>query len=172
MAKGYIIEANIAAKNIEALNRTAVCESDVDGGTLVTLGAFADGAFTATKSSSGEGLYMAYNPAEHLTEVDGEVYAGLSKDPRKYTNLKNRPFSVFKPQIGDIIVFTDGNLASGQTPEKDKFLEQGATGLEKKETATEATTSFKVLEIGVLQFPQKGIGMENAKKYVCECVNN
>ena len=172
MAKGYIIEANIAAKNIEALNRTAQCNVDIDGGTLVSLGAFADGVFTATKASSGEGLYMAYNPTEHLTEVDGEVYAGLSKDPRKYTNIKDRPFSVFKPQIGDIIVFTDGNLASGQVPVKDQYLEQGATGLEKKESATDATTSFKVLEIGTLPFPQKGIGMEFAKKYVCECVNN
>lgn len=177
MAKGYIIEGRIMAKDVESLNRTALCTADVDGGTLVSLDAFADGAFTATVTTSGQGLYMAYNPSEHLIDVNGDgskLVAGgnISADPRDYTNIADRPIDVFKPQVGDIVKFTDGNLATGETPVVGNFLEQEAGGYVANATATASTTSFKVLEKTVLPFPQAGIGMELANLYVCECVAN
>lgn len=58
MANGYMIERRISAKDVEAFNRSATSSADIDGGTLVSLGAYANGVFTATKATSGEGLYM------------------------------------------------------------------------------------------------------------------
>ena len=174
MAKGYIIEGRISAKDNEALNRSAVCSADVDGGKLVSLGALSNGLFTATVTTSGTGLWMAYNPSEHLIKVGTKLVAGetITSDPRDYTNIATRPLGVFKPQVGDIIKFTDGNIKTGETVTAGSFLEQEAGGLVVKVSATTATTSFKVLAIDTLQFPQAGIGMENAKVYVCECVAN
>ena len=171
--KGYMIEKRISAKDVEALNRSAVSASDVDGGALVALAGYANGVFTATKATTGLGNYMAYNPSEHLTQVNGNVFAGLSKDPRDYTNLAGRTFDVFKPQAGvDVVAITDGNIATGQTVAIDKFLEQGANGYEVKDTATTGITSFKVIAIEKQAFPQAGIGMENAKVYICEVAQN
>lgn len=175
MAKGYIIEGRIAAKDVEALNRSAVCSADVDGGKLVSLGALSNGLFTATVTTAGTGLWMAYNPSEHLLQVGTKLVAGetITSDPRDYTNIATRALGVFKPQIGDIIKFTDGNIKTGETGiVAGKFLEQEAGGLVVKASATASTTSFKVLSVDVLQFPQAGIGMENANVYVCECVAN
>lgn len=174
MAKGYIIEGRISAKDNEALNRSAVCSADVDGGKLVSLGALTNGLFTATVTTSGNGLWMAYNPSEHLIQVGTKLVAGetITSDPRDYTNIATRPLGVFKPQVGDIVKFTDGNIKTGETVTVGSFLEQEAGGLVVKVSATASTSSFKVLAIDTLQFPQAGIGMENAKIYVCECVAN
>lgn len=170
--QGYIIESKISAKDVDALTRSAVAEADIDGGVLVKLGALKDGAFEATKTSSGEGLWMAYNPSEHLTKVGDKLFAGLSADPRDYTNLTGRTFDVFKPQVGDIVTFTEGNLATEETAEVGNFLEQEAGGLVKKMSATASTTSFEVKEITEIQIPRAGIGAEFIKGYVCEVVQN
>lgn len=170
--KGYIIEKRISAKDVEALNRSAVSTEDIDGGTLVSLEEYSNGVFTAKKSTGGLGNYMAYNPSEHLVKV-GDNYATISKDPRDYTNLASRTFDVFKPQTGvDVIGITDGNIAIGQTIAVGSFLEQGTAGYEAKATSTAGTTSFKVIAIENQPFPQAGIGMENAKVYVCEVAQN
>lgn len=175
MAKnGYMIEKRISAKDVEALNRSAKSSVNVDGGTLVALGAYADGVWTATKATSGMGLWMAYNPSEHFTEVNGNLYAGLSKDPRDYTNIAERTMDVFKPLVGDLVAITAGNLKSGEEAKVqiNKFLEQGTDGYEVKSSATASTTSLKVVAIESLPFPQAGIGMEFAKQYICEVAQN
>ena len=173
--KGFLYETQISAKDVDALNRFAKATVNVDGGALVALGAIAEGdVFTATKATAGTGggLYMAYNPSEQLTVVDGKEYAGLSADPRDYTNIANRVFDVFKPQIGDIVGLTAGNIKTGETVEVGKFLEIGADGYEVKASATADTTSFKVIAIEKVPFPQAGIGNEYADKYVCEVAFN
>ena len=176
MAKhGFIYETQIAAKDVDALNRFAKASVDVDGGSLVALGALAEGdVFTATKATAGTNgdLWIAYNPSEHLTVVGDNQFAGLTADPRDYTNLANRVFDVFKPQKGDIVGFTAGNIKAGETVEVGKFLEIGADGLEVKASATADTTSFKVIGIESVPFPQAAIGNEYADKYVCEVVFN
>ena len=176
--KGFIYETQIAAKDVDALNRFAVASVDVDGGTLVALGAKTDDVFAATKATNGEdgGLWMAYNPSEHLTKIGDNIYAGeeLNVDPREYTNLANRTFDVFKPQVGDLIGFTAPNIKASDISSVavDKYLEIGADGLEVKASATADTTSFKVVGIEDIPFPTAGIGYEVAKKYVAECVFN
>lgn len=138
MAHGYIIEKRISAKDVEALNRTAIADVNIDGGERVSLTYKGDGVWTATKDESGE--WVAYNPSEHFTEVDGKLYAGLSKDPRAYTNLKGRPLDVFKVQDVDVI----GYVVPKET--------EGAT-----------YKGFTVIGTESISFPQAGIGEEKAK---------
>ena len=174
--KGFLYETQISAKDNDALNRFAVASADIDGGTLVSLGAVAHGdVFTATKATDGTGggLWMAYNPEEHLTKVGDNLFAGLTADPRDYTNIADRTFDVFKPVAGvDIVGFTAGNIKAGETVEVGKFLEVGANGLEVKASATANTTSFEVIKIEKVPFPQAGIGAEYADKYVCAVAFN
>ena len=179
MAKGYMIEKRISAKDVEALNRSAICSTNVDGGTLVSVGAYSNGVWTVTKATSGQGLWMAYNPSEHLTKLDdGKIFAGLSADPRDYTNLANRPMDIFKLQAGvDVVALTDGNIKSTDiaSVEVGKFLEQGNEGFEVKSVATASTTSLKVVAIETMPFPNAdttSIGMEFAKVYICEVAQN
>lgn len=175
MAKhGYIIEAQIAAKDVDALNKSAVASVDLDGGELVTLGALnADGLFVATKADGdGGNVWMVYNPSEHFTKVGDNVFAGLTIDPRDFTNLANRPIDVFKPQVGDIITLLDTSLKAGETPAVGSFLEMGTDGYEAKASATASKFSLEVVEKKTIPFPQKGIGFEAADAYVTRVAFN
>ena len=157
MANGVIVESRIQATNIDALNRTAQAQINVAGGGLVALtesGVQGNEVWTAAAPASGSlgGLWIAYNPSEHLTAVGTKFFAGLSEDPRDYTNLANRPFDCFKPQVGDEIDITiDCVDASGAS-------------------ATAGSTAFEIEYVGVAPFPQAGIGMEQVKMFRCVCV--
>ena len=147
MANGVIVESRIQATNIDALNRTAQAEVNVAGGGLVALtasGTQGNEVWTAAAPASGTlgGLWIAYNPAEHLTVVGDKVFAGLSEDPRDYVNVANRPFDCFKPQVGDEIDITiDCVDASGASAVAGDILESksGQTTFQRIAAATGAT---------------------------------
>lgn len=172
--KGYMIEQRLGAKDMEALNESAVAASDIDGGTLVTLGSFSKDVYTVTKATTGIGNYMAYNPSEQLIEVEGVMIPKPVADPRVYTNLTGRTFDIFKPMVGNRIGLTDGNIKTGETVAVGKFLEQGADGYVVKDTPTASTTSLEVIAITTQPFPSAGgsIGMEFAKVYGCRVAQN
>lgn len=181
MSYGVMIESRIQATNIDALNRTAQAAIPVSGGGLVALTApttYGNDVWTAAAPSANTlgGLWMAYNPAEHLTEVNGKFFAGLSKDPRDYQNLANRPFDCFKPVIGDEVVVTiDCVDNSGASAVADDILESkaGQTTLARVAAATGATpgsTAFKIESVFNLPFPQDGIGNAYVKAFKCLCV--
>ena len=181
MANGVIVESRIQATNIDALNRTAQATVNVAGGGLVSLAESetqGNEVWTATAPTSETlgGLWIAYNPAEHLTVVGDKVFAGLSKDPRDYTNVANRPFDVFKPQVGDEIDITEDCVDSSvSSAVKGDILESkaGQTTFQRIAKATGATagsTAFRIEYVGTLPFPQGGIGMEQVKMFRCVCV--
>ncbi len=181
MANGVIVESRIQATNIDALNRTAQAEVGVAGGGLVALtasGTQGNEVWTAAAPSGGNlgDLWIAYNPSEHLTVVNGKVFAGLSEDPRDYVNVANRPFDCFKPQVGDEIDVTiDCVDASGSSAVAGDFLESkaGQTTFQRIAAGSGATansTAFKIEYVGVAPFPKAGIGMEQVKMFRCVCV--
>ena len=104
------------------------------------------------------------------------MYAGLSADPRDYTNIKNHTFDAFKPKVGDEIIVTIDDIdetgaqaiagdilesKNGQT----KFTRVvGSTG------ATSGSTAFKVEWVDTVDFPQAGIGVEKVKAIKAVCV--
>ena len=182
MAKhGVLVESMIQAKNIDALNRSVISGVDVDGGNLIALTAptvKGEDRWTASVPATGAlgGLWIAYNPSVKYTEVNGKMYAGLSADPRDYTNIKNHTFDAFKPKVGDEIIVTIDDIdetgaqaiagdilesKNGQT----KFTRVvGSTG------ATSGSTAFKVEWVDTVDFPQAGIGVEKVKAIKSVCV--
>lgn len=171
--KGFMIERRISAKDVEALNLTAIGTVDIDGGALVTITEANDNdTFKVALAEAGvEGTaYMAYNPSEHFTEIDGEVFAGLSKDPRKYTNLKGRSLDIFKlvPDV-DRVTLTEGNILAGDLASVVKGDELIPTtgGVYTRTGATAGQVVLKVEKVKTLPFPQAKIGMEFAKAFDC-----
>lgn len=185
MAFGLMIESSIAATNIDAYNRYAIGNFDVAGGGLVSLAppsVQGDDRWTATVPATGAlgGLYMAYNPSEKYTVIGtgstAKYYAGLSADPRDYTNLANRTYTVFKPKLGDEVVITiDCVDSTGANAVRGDFLEakNGQTLLARVAQATGATagsTAFQIEWVGTLPFPQAGIGFQQVKAIKMVCV--
>ena len=180
MVNGVIVESRIQATNIDALNRTAQATIDVAGGGIIALapsGKQGNEVWTATAPNTElGGLWIAYNPAEHLTKVGDKFFAGLSKDPRDYANIANRPFDCFKPQVGDVIDITiDCVDATGADAVAGDILESkaGQTTFTRVAAATGATagsTAFEIEYVGVAPFPMAGIGMEQVKMFRCRCV--
>lgn len=58
-------------------------------------------------------VWMVYSP-EVNKQVVGMIWGG--KDPRNFINMKNKPFDVFKPQVGDIIQVTKDFFEDSQDP--------------------------------------------------------
>ena len=181
MSYGVIVESRIQATNIDALNRTAqTASTDIAGGGLVALapsGTQGNEVWTATvPSDTLTGLWIAYNPAEHFTKVGDKIFAGLSVDPRDYTNIGGRPFDVFKPQIGDEIDITvDCVDASASSAVAGDILESKAsqstfTRIAAGTSATANHTAFKIEYVGTTPMPKAGIGMEQVKVFRCVCI--
>ena len=182
MAKhGVLIESMIQAKNIDAHNRSVISTVDVDGGNLIALTAptvKGEDRWTASVPATGTlgGLWIAYNPSVKYTEVNGKMYAGLSADPRDYTNIKNHTFDAFKPKVGDeIIVTIDDVDATGTNVVAGDILESKDgqakfTRIASSTGATSGHTAFKVEWVDTVDFPQAGIGVEKVKAIKAVCV--
>lgn len=58
-------------------------------------------------------VWLVYSP-EVNKQIVGMIWGG--KDPRNFTNVKNKPFDVFKPQVGDIIQVTKDFFEASYDP--------------------------------------------------------
>lgn len=182
MAKnGFIIEVNLAASSVDALNDGATCTTDVDGGSVVELGAYnvSTKNYTVTLggASAPTGSYIAYNPVDHITVVNGKNFSNLTVDPRDVTNVSGLPFSVFRPLAGvDKIGLTSGNFTGATLPDAttNKYVVPAANG-QWSATSTAPTSGMYFTCIGVqtIPFPQAGIGVDTSTVvYTCKCTNN
>lgn len=181
--KGFIIESRIAATNVDALNRDCVCATaDIDGGNLVALAhptAQGDDVWTATVPATGAlgGLWVAYNPSLHIVKVGDNEFAGLTKDPRAFTNVQGKVFSVFKPKVDDVFVISKECVASGDVASVvvDDYLEAKngqATWARKASAPTQGSTAVQVMKKINIPFPaQKGhVGFSKQQAFEVVCV--
>lgn len=176
--KGYLIETKIAAKNVESLNRSAKSATvDFDGGNAVALSVGSDDCWTAAVPTTGKlkGVWIAYNPSEWFTSFNGKLYAGLSADARDYTNLATRPFTVFKPQIGDEISLSeecfDASLDAESVVGEYFETKNAQSTWAVVSSPTTDHTAFVINKIYTLPFPQAGeVGMARQKMVLGECV--
>lgn len=180
---GFIIESEISAKDVDALNKFAKsATADFDGGNLVSLAqptAKGDNVYTATVPTTGalKGLWIAYNPQVKYTDVNGALLAGLSADVRAYTNVKGKVFDVFKPKFEDEILFsvdcvdedTVGDAQVGDILES-KNGQATLTRIAKLTGATANHTAFVIDGIETHQFPKAGIGVDSVKMFRCHLV--
>ena len=152
----------------------AACTSDKSGSD--TTAASDTKTDTATAPAAGKltNLWMAYNPSYHVVttpNIPNGQFAGLSIDPRAFTNPMNRTFSIFKPvKYDNIVVSVDA--VSGENIARGTILEGAAnsTLLTKVAQHTAGNTAFVVEWQGVLPFPQAGIGNDFYTGYKIECI--
>lgn len=114
---GVLVPQQIAAMNIDSLNRHAIesSGSDIDDGNIFELDyKHTSGSLTEVwevappASGSLTDLWMAYDVS--FAMCNGQRFSGLSPDPRTMTNYGGYVFSSYKPQVADIILLTDEGI--------------------------------------------------------------
>jgi len=119
MSYGVLIPNAIAAQNVDAWVRSAVCASAVENGNIVILTGKSTtageaevwtAAVPATTSPGLTGAWMVYEPELVWTGS----YRGLDPDVRNFRVAATKIFTVFKPQLGDIITLTADNFSGAK----------------------------------------------------------
>jgi len=114
---GILVPNQIAATNVDAWNRSAVSATAVDNGNVVILSTYGAATgnsevWTAIAPSTSNGLtgvWMVYDPELVWTSS----YRGLDPDVRNFYVGANKVFSIFHPQIHDIITLSTNAIATG-----------------------------------------------------------
>lgn len=175
MANNVLIKTRTASKDIDALNRTAVCASAINNGSVFKLDSYSvtEGekfVWTATQAAATDtGLWMASSPEVVITNVmTGVDLKGVVVDPRAFTNLAGKMIDCFKPQAGDIIELYSETITNIGTK---NYLVPSATGFA-LETADVAGTGLTLKKVGtgVLHIGQPSIAKSvyTTYKYVVE----
>jgi len=114
MSYGICIPSAVQATNNDALIRNARCASAIENGSVVELltasSTVGEGeVFVATVSAGTiTNMWMVGEPPMTITtNPDGtKEYLGINPDVRDFRNAIGKVFSVFKPQVGDIITLS------------------------------------------------------------------
>jgi hypothetical protein len=177
MAHSVFIPNAIAAQNVDSYNRSASIASNIDNGNLLVLGAYSVVAgegevFAASVPATGTaltGLWIAYEPEVVLTD---SKYKGLDPDPRNFFIPSGKVFSVFKPQLGDIVTITADGLAG--TKSTNGFVNATDTtgGLKPVWGATQTASVFsmKLLETTYISIGSGAIDNQRVTAYKFEVV--
>ena len=116
MSYSVLIAGEIAAKNIDSLNKFGKAAVAVENGHVVALG---DRSATkgendvynvnvpATATLASDIFYMVNEPVNVL--VNGK-YSGLTDDPREFNIPAGKVFTMYKPIVGDEVVITIDGL--------------------------------------------------------------
>lgn len=117
MAYSVLIAGEIAAKNIDSLNKFGKATVDVENGHVVALGDKSNVKgendvynvnVPTTATLASDIFYMVNEPVNVL--VNGK-YSGLTDDPREFNIPAGKKFTMYKPLIGDEVVITADGLA-------------------------------------------------------------
>lgn len=174
-----VIKRHVAARNVDALNRSVVAEQDLENGTVFELLTRSDvdgedevwKATAPTTASTATGLWMAKASEVILTKVgDGDTAVellGVVEDPRNFVNVAGRVFSAFKPQAGDIIEMTLGH-------DTNKYLIPQDTKFALTPNASDNADGFAMHQIdtGILHIGAAGFVKTPVKTYIYEVVRN
>ena len=149
MAHNVLIKNAVAAMNVDAYNRSGVCASAVDNGNLVVLSALSstDGEsemWTALVPSTSNGLTGLWMVGEPEVVVTDSKYKGLDPDPRNFFVAATKPFSCFKPQLGDIVTMTADGLAGTQSTNTFVNATDSTGGLKPVWGATQTSSVFSM----------------------------
>jgi hypothetical protein len=177
MAQAVLIKNAVAAQNVDSFNRSAVASTNVDNGNILILSAYSTTAgeaevWTALTPSTSNGLtgvWMAYQPENVAT---GEKYKNLDPDPRNFYNADGEVFSVFKPQLGDIITLTADGLAGTISTNTFVNATNSTGGLKPLWGATQTASVFsmKLRETTYISVGTGGIDTQRVTAYKFEVV--
>lgn len=169
--KSVVILGSVAAKNVDAFNKTAKYTGVVENGNVVVLG--------AKSTVGGEGdVFVAATPATATLDSDifhlvyespvpviNGKYKGISDDPRDFEVASGVPFNVIKPQVGDeLIISADG---IGGTKSTNTFIvpANNTLSLTWAASATGVTLAYELKGITSIS-----VGNERVTAYQFICV--
>ena len=118
MSYSVLIAGEIAAKNIDSLNKFGKAEFPVENGHVVALGDKSNekgenDVYTVNKPTNGnlatDIFYMVNEPVNVL--VNGK-YSGLTDDPREFNIPAGKVFTMYKPMVGDEVVITVDSIGT------------------------------------------------------------
>lgn len=177
MAQNVTILNKVAAQNVDAWNRSAVAGVNVDNGNIVILTGLSatagqDEVWTAVTPTTSDGLtgvWMVYEPEVVLTN---EKYKGLDPDPRNFYVPDGTVFSVFKPQLGDIVTMTADGLAGTKSTNTFVNATNSTGGLKPVWGASQTASVFsmKLLETTYISIGSGAIDTQRVTAYKFEVV--
>ncbi len=180
MTHAVLIPEAIAAMNVDSFNRSAVyAGGTLDNGNILSLTTRSATAgegevFTAVAPASGTavtGLWMVYSGDELV--VTNAQYKGLDPDPRNFFTATGKVVSVYKPQIGDIILLTADAFDTGSGAGSAYANAVDGSGVKLKWAAAIGTgcLSYKLLSATkYISLATGGIDTQRVLAYELECV--
>lgn len=167
--------------DVDAYNIAGICESDVDNGTLLSIGSITTSTGTAAGSVTGF-QYNVVLPAANATglwiaktPIPG-TYSGLDahifSDPRYFYNEAGEPISLGYLQAGvDVIEVTPEAFASGSAPSDQPtytYISVNTSGkLVIAQSAPASGTYFELLGSHYID-----CGQDIVTSYVLKCARN
>lgn len=180
MAHGVLIPVQIAAMNIDSLNRSVIdlgaSASPIDNGNIFALGSeYSSGSLIEVfelaqpSSASGTNLWMAYSGDEVI--ITDAKYKGLDPDPRNFWTPANKVFSAYKPQVGDIITVTADCFSNSRTAET--FAAPILSSFLLKWETNQATSGlcYKLLSTTYISLATGAIDSQRVSAFKLECVS-
>lgn len=170
-----VMQKQIRAYNIDALNRTAKCAESIENGCIFKLTDYSteegEGIVWVAEQATATdtGLWMAMSPEVVLDDVANGMYQrrGESVDPRAFINVAGFMIDAVQLCEGDIIEMTAANIDNADTSD---YLVPSATAF-KLEGAASAGTGLTLRKIATkhLHIGQQKIGEVTVSyKYVVE----
>jgi hypothetical protein len=126
MAYGVVVLSNVQATDVQALNRSFVSASAIENSFIF----YSTGSSTTTGESelyslqwpetgSLLGLWMATSPEiPFVTDAAGNVYKGLTADPRNFYNAAGSPIDATKLVPGDIVLLSEDGFTGARSSNK------------------------------------------------------
>lgn len=150
MAQNVLVQNAVAALDVNSYNRSGVhASAAVDNGNIVILSGLSTTAgesevWTALTPSTGNGLTGVWMVAEPEVVITGGKYKGINPDPRDFSVAALKPFSCFKPQLGDIITMTADGFAGTKSTNTFANATDTTGGLKPVWGATQTASVFSL----------------------------
>ena len=173
---GLVNTMGMSCTNVDAMNKVGVATSDIDNGTLVTIGKM-EQATDGTVTSYHYALTPATANAEHVLlvaspEVGRTLEMQVHNDRRYFYNVAGDPVDV-KDILAQVDTFEVDAVAFGGTlptsADIGKFVSPAAGGKYAlgSTTAPTAGAYFTVEGFGAIT-----CGMDNVKTVILRCIKN
>lgn len=171
MAYSVLIAGEIAAKNIDSLNKFGKADFAVENGHVVALGERSatkgendvyNVKVPATDTLASDVFYMVNEPVNVL--VNGK-YSGLTDDPREFNIPAGKVFTMYKPMVGDEIVITVDGIAGTKGSNAYAIPADGTTKLTWTNDISGVSLAYKYVGTAYVS-----IGNERVPAYRLICV--
>lgn len=165
-----LIKSQTASLNIDSYNRSAVCDTDIENGSVFKLSSYSvnpgEGMVWRAEqaATTDKGLWMAASPEVVITKVmDNVEYKGIVEDPRAFINIAGHMIDAFKLAEGDVIEMTGANITGIDT---NAYLTPDTTGFKLKAGAAAGTgLTLKKLGTSILHIGNSSLVKTPTKTY-------